>query len=152
MQQKTKRLGIVSYSEDEIILFSQGLIGLPHLRRFILRTSRQTEPIRWLISLDEAVELPIIRPEPFFPNYRPKLPDLSAILGSGELSLFCILVLPRKLVKMTIDLRAPLLINPKTREGMQYAGAELNHQPAAKHAYRELFGNFQTGTTEKKPC
>ena len=62
MEAKTK-LGTFEIDEKEIILFKNGLPGFENLRRFCLISRADTEPIKWLVSLeDERVALPVVDP------------------------------------------------------------------------------------------
>ena len=59
---KTK-LGEMDLSEKEIITFEEGIPGFDHLRKFAIVSVARTEPIKWLVSLeDKDVALPIIDP------------------------------------------------------------------------------------------
>jgi len=140
----TKRFGTLEYREEDIITFPSGLLGFPEHHCFLLRASKKTAPICWLFSLDGSLEFPLARPEQLLPDFPFKLPPRARVLlGKGRVAAYCLLVLPRDLTKATMNLRTPLLINHSARTGVQYTGPELNHQPASRKIYRELFTNME---------
>lgn len=145
MELTSGRFGTVPYKEEEIITFEEGLCGFPDLKYFLLRRVAQTEPICWLLSTqDGSVCFPLLRPELLCAEWSKSIlpiADATTALGcckKTEARLFCIAVLPRDLTQITLDLRAPLLINPRTKKGLQYSNPGVKRLPVRRPVYREL--------------
>lgn len=150
MEGTSKRLGNFSYQEDEVLTFEQGLCGFERFTRFVLRHPPSTAPISWLLSVTEGgPTLPVVRPDKLFPEYAiTALPvaDVTGALGcriKSHARIYCVASLPRDLTRAAIDLRAPLIINPKTRMGMQYCKPGIRKLPIRQPFYRELSGRSE---------
>ena len=79
----------------------------------------------WLQSLDEpSLALPIMKPEIVKKDYDPVVEDeilntLGENIKDAELLVVCALTVPSDLTKMTINLKAPIIINVDTLKGVQ---------------------------------
>jgi flagellar assembly factor FliW len=114
----------LQYDEKDILTFSEGLIGLPHLQRMVIIRQDAIDPLLWLASLDEeGVALIIAETHGIFPNYAPALPvDCSfyAELEEGEVPFtFAITLIVPEWQKSTANLRAPIFVSARTRRGAQ---------------------------------
>lgn len=111
-----------SYSEEQIINFSEGLIGLPNLRRAVLVPLPDCEPFFWLASMnDEKYRFVVVNPHEIFPDYNP---SEFVILNEYETKFLVIVKVSSDWQKTTINLRAPILINAKSKRGVQMVLAE----------------------------
>ncbi|MFP6889397.1 MAG: flagellar assembly protein FliW, partial [Nitrospinota bacterium] len=63
MEIETSLFGKIQVSDEEIIDFPEGLIGLPDLKRFVLIEDEEKKPFQWLQSLDN-VKLAFVVIEP----------------------------------------------------------------------------------------
>lgn len=112
----TKLFGEVEVDENKIILFSQGIIGFPELKRFMLiHDSESNGNIRWLQSIEEpAFAMPVIDPLHIMPEYNPNIEDeLLKPLGTLDENNMLVLVtitVPKDIEKMSVNLRAPIII------------------------------------------
>lgn len=62
MLYKTK-LGEIPVEKEDIVNFESGLPGFEQWRRYALISLPETEPIQWLISLDNsAITFPVLDP------------------------------------------------------------------------------------------
>jgi len=122
----TRHFGKLEINESEIILFDHGIPGFPEDKRFIIVTDID-EPDSlycWLQSIDDgAVSLVLIDSFFVMPNYNPMVNE-GDILELGEADLddivsFNVAVIKNKLEDSTINLKAPIIINEKTRKGKQ---------------------------------
>ena len=154
MKLQSERFGTIPYEKDEIIFFDKGLCGFPEHRAFLLLRSRKTDPIYWLLSVDDpGLALPVIRPGLLSPDWsKAALPiaEATSSLGcrsKGEAQVFCIVSLPRDLKQMSINLRAPIVVNPGTRKGLQYCEPGIRRLPVRRPIYHEL-----TAYTEARSC
>ena len=127
MKLKTKIFDEVDIDDDKIITFVNGIIGFPELNKFalIFDEKRGTgSPVRWLQSLDEpAFAMPVIDPLVVVSNYNPKVEDelLKPIgdLDKDQLLILVTLTVPPVIQDMTVNLKAPLVINAAERKACQ---------------------------------
>lgn len=124
MKISTTRFGELDIRKEDTITFSQGLIGFPDLRRFVLVDHPGGGPFRWLQAIDQpgtafAVTDPLI----FFPDYRVPVPLESLkdikITDPADGVVVVILVVPRDPWAISANLQGPVVINTKERLGMQ---------------------------------
>lgn len=124
---KTKYFGDISLEEDKIITFSQGIMGFEDFKRYTILFDVEEgdkSSISWLQSLDEqGLALPVINPFHVKPDYNPIVEDeiLKPIGEINEQNLVILLSLtvPTDLEKMSVNLKAPFIINSDTRKGCQ---------------------------------
>ena len=119
MQVKTKWFGTLEIGEDKIITFQKGLIGLDKFKKYtiVYNTEKSdTATIMWLQSIeDENIAIPVMNPELFMTDYDPIIEDaLLESLGdieTAELIVLVTLTVPSDIIKMTSNLKAPIIIN-----------------------------------------
>lgn len=124
---KTKFFGEIDLSEDKIITFERGIIGFENCKQFtiLFDSDKEERPvISWLQSLEEqALALPIINPLVVKDDYNPIVEDelLKHVgdLTEENLVIFLAMTVPSDLTKMTVNLKAPFIINADTRQGAQ---------------------------------
>jgi flagellar assembly factor FliW len=108
------RFGTVEITEEEVIEFPRGLVGLGGLNYTLLNRNPGTD-FRWLHCVeDPALALPVVPPERFFPDFALQLSDEDrAEAGIEDLSLATVYVTVRadpNPFEITANLRAPLVI------------------------------------------
>jgi flagellar assembly factor FliW len=108
------RFGTVDVSEEEVIEFPRGLVGLGGLNYTLLNRNPGTD-FRWLHCVeDPALALPVVPPERFFPDFALELSDEDrAEAGIDDLSRASVYVTVRadpNPFEITANLRAPLVI------------------------------------------
>ena len=120
----TTRFGTLEVAKEDVIEFKEGLLGFEQLKRFFIVDPGDQTLILWFQSVDDkATAFPIIEPKIFNPNYIVKL--LPAELTSLELenlsnaSVYSILTIPSNPTEMTANMKAPIIINNKTRLARQ---------------------------------
>ena len=126
MEITTKLFGKVTIDDNRIINFPGGIVGFPDLQNFALMyDSENTDgnSINFLVSLEEpAFALPVMAPETVCPDYDPMVPD-DLLLPLGEFTegvlVLVTVTVPHDLKKMTVNLMAPVIINPATRRAIQ---------------------------------
>lgn len=124
MQINTKPYGSVEINAEEIIYFDHGLIGFEDKHKFILLKDNENGPLIWLQSLEnENLAFVVMEPRIFKPDYQPSISieELSGLDIEGEegLILYSIVVVPEDVKKMTVNLRAPVIINHNSKKGKQ---------------------------------
>jgi len=132
----TRKFGLITVREDQVLYFSNGLYGFPHLKRYLLLEDPRESPLLWLQGLDQPEPaFVVLDPEYLVPDYRAKLlPRFLQVVAAAspeELRILVILTIaPSRPQEGTANLMAPLVINVKTRRGMQIIveQADFSHQ------------------------
>jgi len=127
MKINTRIFGEVDIAEDKQLSFDKGIIGLENLKRFVLLFDSEKgegDTITWLQSLDdENFAMPVINPGLVIKDYNPVVEDeVLASLGDfnvEDLMVFTTIKVPADITKMTVNLKAPIIIHTKTRKGCQ---------------------------------
>ncbi|MBT3584161.1 MAG: flagellar assembly protein FliW [Halobacteriovoraceae bacterium] len=124
MRINTTRFGELEVDKTDIISFKDGLLGFENLKRFFVVDPGDQTLILWFQSVDDgATAFPIIEPKIYRPEYVVKL--LPAELKSLELeslndaSIYTILTIPKTVTDMSANLKAPIVINNKTKLARQ---------------------------------
>lgn len=127
MRLTTRLFGEINIDEEKMLSFDHGLVGFPDLNKFTLIFDEEGETkksITWLQSLDEEVfALPVIDPLLVKEDYNPVV-DEDILKPLGEIGEEGILVLvtvtvPQDIEKMSVNLKAPILVNVGTRKALQ---------------------------------
>jgi flagellar assembly factor FliW len=112
--------------EDKVILFDEGIPGLPDCHRFVILDLAPDSAFQVLQSVDSPeVSMIVTVPWLFFPDYAPELSDMEqaslAIGGPEDVALFCSVVLmPEEKDTVYVNLMGPFVVNPGTRRGCQF--------------------------------
>ncbi|WP_127715651.1 flagellar assembly protein FliW [Halobacteriovorax sp. HLS] len=124
MKINTTRFGELEVEKKDIITFKDGLLGFEKLTQFFIVDPGDQTLILWIQSVDDAsTAFPIIEPKIFKPDYSVKL--LPAELTSLSLenltdaSIYTILTIPQTVTEMSANLKAPIVINNKTKIARQ---------------------------------
>lgn len=142
MNIKTTRFGQLEVNPNDIITFSEGLLGFENLKKYFVVDPGDSTLILWLQSTeDEKVAFPIIEPKIFKPDYIAKL--LPADLNGLELEtlqtakLYSVLTIPANVTEMSANLKAPVVVNSAKKVGKQIVLQDS--KLSVKHEmYREL--------------
>jgi len=136
MRVQTKWFGEIEVGEDKIITFDKGIIGFEDWKKYTLVYDAEKEDdvtIIWLQAVDEpTLALPIMRPETVYEGYDPVVEDeIVKTLGNiqdAELLVACALTVPEDVTKMTINLKAPIIINIDSMKGVQLIADNADYQ------------------------
>jgi flagellar assembly factor FliW len=129
MQIHTSRFGSVAVEPQDLLLFRDGLIGYSRLRQWVLLADVAHPHVAWLQSATNAqVALAVVSPRRFKPDYqvrvsRSQLDELE--LSTGPV--FVLVVLSHNEGHLTLNLRAPIILNPDRHLGRQVV--TLDEQP-----------------------
>lgn len=120
------RFGTLQYNASDVLELPEGLIGLPHLRRWLMLDMEQDVPMRWLQSLDRAdFGLPVMPPVFFAETYEvtatASVARLLAERAEPDLVTLIIVNIHAGGAKITGNLRAPLVFDVARRRGAQLA-------------------------------
>ena len=127
MKINTRVFGEIDIAEDRIIHFPSGIVGFPDMTDFaLIHDTEQGENggIHWMQSVQEPnFAMPVIDPLRVKADYNPEADDelLSAIgdINPDELLVLVTITVPSDLTKMTVNLKAPFVINVATRKACQ---------------------------------
>lgn len=115
------------------VSFPWGLPGFPGERSFALvRWGASEGPYSVLVDLgDPSVRFLVVPPAAFFPDYEVDLDDVIAAAleldDADDCLLLVIVTLGARAVDATANLLGPIVINVRTRRGMQAVLADSGH-------------------------
>lgn len=125
---KTKFFGEVDLPEEKIITLDRGLIGLEQYKKYTILYDCEKEEtnISWFQSVEEpTLALPVIKPWLVREDYNPVVEDelLESIgeLTEENLVILLTMTVPENIEEMSVNLKAPIIINADTRKGAQIA-------------------------------
>ena len=127
MKVNTNVFGEIEISEDRIVNMENGIVGFPDLKKFALlhNSEREGTSVAWFVSIDEpGFALPVIDPLVVCTEYAPEV-DEELLKPLGELAdedmlVLVTLTIPQgRLEEMTVNLKAPIIINTKELKGCQ---------------------------------
>ncbi|MCR5518170.1 MAG: flagellar assembly protein FliW [Lachnospiraceae bacterium] len=127
MKINTKNFGEIEIDDNKVIEFPNGIIGFDDLKKFTIiydSEKEDTQGIMWLQSLDEeGFAMPVVNPLFVTDNYDPKVEE-DLIKGIGDFSdedliVFCTVSVPIDIKNLSVNLKAPILINTATKKGIQ---------------------------------
>ena len=122
---KTRIFGEVTIDDEKMINFPNGIVGFPELTDFALIHDAEKGNqggIRWLQSVQEPnFAMPVVDPLVIRTDYNPSVDDeLLKVIGDGDnLLVLVTITVPTDLKKMSINLKAPLVVNVDTRKAVQ---------------------------------
>jgi flagellar assembly factor FliW len=122
MRLEGTRFGEIDVAEDRVMEFSQGLVGFPAARRFVLLERAPGYPVAWLQSLDvPALAFPVVAGEAVGPDYpSPSAADLARRVGLGDQDVsVLVVVIARPGASLVANLLAPLVVDMQSRRGAQ---------------------------------
>jgi len=122
MKIETSRFGPIDVQDDQQITFVQPIIGFHELLRFALVDTGGF--VKWLQSLDDGnVVFPVVDPFAVKPDYEIELPSSEAAMldvdDVADVQLWCITVLSDRPGEVRANLKAPIVINRRTRTAKQ---------------------------------
>jgi flagellar assembly factor FliW len=137
----TKHFGTLEVAEDKVLTFPQGLFAFEDKKHYVLLENQGVgNPLWWLQSLDDSdLAFVLINPFLFKPDYEFELSaedveDLG-LANPQEAAVFCLVVIPQEVKKMTANLLAPLVINAQLKKGKQIVLLQKNY--TTKHLILE---------------
>lgn len=127
MEIETARFGVIDIDPGRIITFPRGFVGFPQWQRFVLLPHRADSPFWILQSVDDpALAFVVMDPREAVPDYVARVPAAQlADVGietddEAERAVVLALVTLRgDPAGATANLKAPLVINPARRLGIQ---------------------------------
>jgi flagellar assembly factor FliW len=146
MQIHTTRFGFLQVDADSVIHFPAGMLGLEQCRHWVLLADAHNDAVGWLQSTSRPeVALAVVYPRRFVPQYQVRVSQSELVpLKLEEVRQAEVLViLSSNGQAMTLNLKAPLVINVERRLGRQVIcngdqpvqfGLEMERTPLRKSA------------------
>lgn len=121
---QTTRFGQIEIQSEDILTFTDGMLGFADLHKFVLLDDPTDDIFAWLQSCEEpAIAFPVLEPELFTENYKVTLAKTDfESLKMTDLSRarqLCIVTIPDDPTQMTANLKAPIVINIPQRLARQ---------------------------------
>lgn len=133
MKVVSTRFGEINVEPGEVIYFHHGLLGFEERREYILIRQDPESPFCFLQSVDDP-DLAFVVTDPLWlrPDYKVWVrdDDLAKIEASDgdAVAIYAIVTVPKDPQEMTVNLMAPLLINSRTRLGLQHVQVDSPYQ------------------------
>jgi len=130
MMIRTTRFGTVEFQAEDILTFPKGLVGYESHRHWVLLADEDNDSIAWLQQIGRPeLAMAVVSPRRFVPDYNLHVSSrqLELLQLSPEASPYVLVVLSRNADQLTINLRAPILVNLERRLGRQLL--TLDEQP-----------------------
>ena len=128
MKINTRLFGEIDIRDEKIVTLDKGIIGFPDLKRFTLIYDNEkgddSNSIMWFQSLDEPqFAMPVTLPTNIIADYNPTIND-ELLTPLGELTpdntyVLVTIKVPADLTKMSVNLKAPIIINTDNMKGGQ---------------------------------
>lgn len=109
-----RQFGELDVEEKHLLYFPEGIIGFEEYRRFLIVRDEDSEPFRWLVSLDDAnVSFPLLDPTLLDSEYGQHIS-----LRDNDV-VYVVTTLNQKIEESTVNLRSPIVIDKITQIGRQ---------------------------------
>jgi flagellar assembly factor FliW len=122
MKINTTRFGTVAVDAEDIVRFREGLLGLPNCRDWILLGDEENDALAWFQSVDHPeIAMPVVSPRRFVADYQVRLArreiEPLELVSLDEAQ--ALVIVGRSDNVMTLNLKAPLVLNLEKRLGRQ---------------------------------
>lgn len=122
---KTRFFGDVELDESKVITFEDGIPGFFDLKKFLLMTDEdEKSPFCWLQSIEEMnIVFTLFDVYSIIPNYNPVVSE-EMLKDIGEFKdedilIYTIANIPEDLKEISINLKAPIIINMHNNKAKQ---------------------------------
>ena len=132
----SSRFGEISYSEEDVLVFPRGIPAFEKHHNWIL-AGEEDNAIKWLQNIEDGdLAVPVTTPDAVMPDYNAKIPEdeLNVVESTdfADLALLIVVSIPDASPwNMTANLRAPILVNLKSRRAVQVI--VLNEEYPIRH-------------------
>ena len=121
---KSIRFGEISFDPEDIVGFEEGIPGFEGLKRFLLIESQDFAPMKFFQALDDPnISLPLLPPQTVCQGYQLEIStqqrrDLG-LERPQDAAVLCVVTIDEDPSHSTINLFAPMVINPAQRKAAQ---------------------------------
>lgn len=119
---ETSRFGQIQSSQEEVIIFPQGMIGFESSRHWIIVPDPSNADVAWLQSLgDPNIALPVISPRKFSDQYKISISNrqLTSLNIRNSDRIYVLSVVSKSGKTLTMNLRSPIVVNLTKRLACQ---------------------------------
>jgi flagellar assembly factor FliW len=133
MKINTEKFGDIEFEENAIINFSEGILGFPENKKYILLNADEGSPFKWLQSLEDmGLTFLLIDPFTFKPDYKVELSEsvkeeLGGIKSKEDYVVFVIVVIHKDPAESTANLLGPIILNIKNQQAKQIVLSDFNY-------------------------
>jgi flagellar assembly factor FliW len=118
---RTSRFGSLRVENEKVIYFSNGLLGFPELKRFVIMDFGDT-PLKWLQSVDQPdVAFIVAEPRTIMPDFKVEVDAVNrqSLQLERDEDLEVLVVLRVEGDRVVANLRGPQMINSRIMLGIQ---------------------------------
>lgn len=111
----SSQFGEITVSDDLIFDFSNGILGFEHLNQFVLISDEDTEPFKWLLSIENPeIVFPLLNPWQIDINY-----DIGSEFNQEKDAVMVIVTLSDEDGSMSANMKAPIILDVIEQKGKQ---------------------------------
>lgn len=121
----TRHFGQIEVTEEKILTFEDGIPAFESVKKFILIDNENKESLfRWLQCVDEpSLAFTVVNPFVLKQDYDISLDDETIntleIEKPEDVLIYAIVVVPEDMTQISMNLKAPVIINTKNNKGAQ---------------------------------
>lgn len=122
MKIQTTRFSQIEIEPDDILFFRHGIFGFENCRHWVLLADAENSAVAWLQSIQRPeVALPVVSPRRFVQDYEVRLEheEVEKLQLAPNEQAYVLGIVGRDHDTLTLNLRAPLVINLSRRIGFQ---------------------------------
>ena len=122
MKIQTTRFSQIEIEPDDILFFRHGIFGFENCRHWVLLADAENSAVAWLQSIQRPeVALPVVSPRRFVQDYEVRLEqeEVEKLQLAPDEQAYVLGIVGRDQDTLTLNLRAPLVINLSRRIGFQ---------------------------------
>jgi flagellar assembly factor FliW len=122
VQISTTRFGFLTVHPEDILTFPAGILGLEECRRWVLLADGDNDALAWLQSASHAeVAFGVVNPRRYVPEFQLRVSrrDLAPLSLNSLADAEVLAIVGCHDGEMTLNLKAPLVINVERRVGRQ---------------------------------
>ncbi len=123
MNKILSRFGEIEYDPANIIHFPEGLLGLDHLKDFLVMPNKKEGPLFWIQNVnDPAFAFVVTDPTNFFRDYaiQPSNEERKKLqIAENDKYYTLVIVTVTKERKITLNLAGPILYSPEKNRALQ---------------------------------
>ena len=122
MEIQTTRFGAVDIEADDILHFPAGLLGMESCRHWVLLADAQNDALGWLQNISRGeIALAVVSPRRFVADYQVRIArtELAPLALEQVKDAQVLVVVGKNDRAITLNLKAPLVINVEQRLGRQ---------------------------------
>jgi flagellar assembly factor FliW len=123
----TTRFGTMEVRPDDTLDLPGGLLGFEACRRWTLLADAANESLAWMQSLDRPeLAVAVVSPRRFAPGYQLRVParELAGLELARPEDAFVLAIVGRDERGLTLNLKAPLVVNLPRRIGRQVISSD----------------------------